>query len=96
MATTARREFVVLAGQVRSRDKSSHNVVFVDEITVAQTESFIAGCQNCAWSPELTFDYVLDAITDSHSAGTDYVLCRPARCRSCGHEVRQKTLVVVI
>ena len=96
MATTVHREFVVLPGQRRSRDKITHNVVFVDELTLAETESFIEGCQHCVWTPELTFDHVLDAITECHTAGTDYILCRPARCRSCGHEIDRKTFVHVL
>jgi len=81
---------------IRPPDQTTHQDVFINETTVSQAESFIDGCEHCAWTPEVTLDYLLDAITDCDPEVTEYVLCRPAECRRCGHEVRPKTFLLII
>jgi hypothetical protein len=66
------------------------NAVCVDEATLFEAERYISGCENCLpEDAEITFDYILDGLTGCHPR-THYVLCRPARCRGCKHEVLPK------
>jgi len=73
------------------------NVVFVDAPTLLQAQEFISGCEYCApEAAEITFDYLLDAVTGCDPSATDYVVCHTARCPCCNHEVAEKTLVVTL
>lgn len=77
------------------RPDEETNIVFVDESTVFEAERFISGCENCAPNAaELTFDYVLDSITGCDPTVTEYVICHPATCPRCKHEVMPKTVIV--
>ncbi|HEX4997639.1 MAG TPA: hypothetical protein VFY29_05410 [Terriglobia bacterium] len=66
------------------------------EDLVMEAQAFISHCESCA--PEavdhLTFDYVLDAISDCDPRTTQYLMCRPAHCPHCSSPVSEKTLVV--
>jgi len=71
------------------------NLVFVDAPTLTAAEEFISGCEHCApEAAEITFDYLLDAITGCDPTITEYVICRAAKCPGCNHNVMEKTLVV--
>jgi hypothetical protein len=69
------------------------NVVLIDEGMVAEAQACISGCEHCVANTETTFDYVLDAVTNCDPAMTEYLLCGPAKCPRCGHEVTEKTFV---
>ena len=69
------------------------NVVLVDEARIAQAESCMSGCEHCVANTETTFDYILDMVTKCDPAVTEYVLCSPAKCPRCGHEVTEKTFI---
>jgi hypothetical protein len=69
------------------------NVVLIDETLIAQAEACISGCEHCVANTETTFDYVLDAVTQLDPSFTEYVLCGPAKCPRCGHDVTEKTFV---
>ena len=69
------------------------NVVLVDEDTLVQTQQCVAACEYCAENADITFDYLLDAVTGCDPA-TDYLMCRPANCPCCSRELTEKTLVV--
>ena len=71
------------------------NVVLIDEATLLEAQAFISGCGNCTAHAEMTFDYILDAVTDDDPTLTEYVQCRPAKCPRCGQEISEKTLVAV-
>jgi hypothetical protein len=42
---------------------------------------------------EIPFDWVLDKVAGRIDAKPDYMMLEPARCPTCKHEVREKTLV---
>ena len=70
-------------------------IMFIDPPTLLEAEGFIAGCEHCAGElAEITFDYVLDAVTGADPATTEYVVCQPAKCPCCNHDVVEKTLIV--
>jgi predicted Zn-ribbon and HTH transcriptional regulator len=71
------------------------DVVLVDEEHLREAEAAVTGCEHCVEGGEMTFDYVLDAVTQRDPSVTEYVMCRPARCSKCRHEVTEKTFVVV-
>jgi hypothetical protein len=71
------------------------DIVFVDAGTLLEAESRIVHCERCCGDAELTFDYVLDALTQCDPAVTEYLLCRPAKCPTCLGDVTEKTLVVL-
>jgi len=45
------------------------------------------------WNAELPLENILDRLTGSDPATTDYVLEVPARCLQCGAEINEKTLM---
>ena len=70
------------------------DVVFVDEPTLLDAQNFISGCEHCAPErAEIGFDQILDNITGCDPTVTEYVICRPALCSRCHHEVMEKTLI---
>ena len=70
------------------------NVVLVDEILLSEAEASLSGCEQCVENGEMTFDYILDSVTQCDPAVTEYVMCRPAKCPCCHHEVTEKTFIV--
>ena len=71
-----------------------HRIVLVKAFTVRKAEWRIESCECC--NPEgakLPFDQILDRVTGSDPAVTDYLLERPAKCPKCRREIREKTLV---
>jgi hypothetical protein len=71
------------------------DVVFVDEPTLLEAQSFITGCQHCGPErAEFGFDQILDNITGCDPTVTEYVICHAARCPRCDREVMEKTLVI--
>jgi len=44
----------------------------------------ITGCEACSETAELLFDNILDRVTGSDPAVTDYVLEAPTRCLQYG------------
>jgi len=70
------------------------NVVLIESATLRKAEKLIESCQHCnAIGAEIPFDWVLDRITGSDSAVTDYILGEPGRCPNCQHDILEKTLV---
>jgi hypothetical protein len=69
------------------------NIVLVEESVIAEAEACISGCEHCVANTEETFDYILDMVTQCDPSVTEYLLCCPARCPRCGHEVTEKTFV---
>jgi hypothetical protein len=76
-----------------SRDEEQ-DVVFVDESTLLDAESFISACEHCSARAEIPFDQILDAITGCDPRTTEYVICHAAKCGNCHSEVMEKTLVL--
>jgi hypothetical protein len=70
------------------------DVVLIDEPVLREAQGFVAGCGQCVPSAEMTFDYILDEVTGCDPTSTEYVLCHPAKCPRCKHEITEKTLVV--
>jgi hypothetical protein len=69
-------------------------VVFIDEATLTEMLSFVSGCSQCALTPELTLDYILDALT-RNGPTTVYLLPRIPTCPHCGHEIDRATFINV-
>jgi hypothetical protein len=70
------------------------NVVLVDEAVLSEAQAHITGCEQCVPYAEMTFDYILDAVTERDPASTEYVLRRPAKCPRCNEDVTEKTFVI--
>jgi len=70
------------------------NVILVDESVLTEAASFISGCEQCVPYAEMTFDYILDAVTERDPSSTEYVLCHAAKCPRCHEEVTEKTFVI--
>lgn len=68
-------------------------VVLLDNVVLAEAQAFLTGCERCAAHTELTFDYVLDAVTECDATITTYVLCAPVRCPRCGNNVTVTTFI---
>jgi hypothetical protein len=76
-----------------ARDESQ-DVVFIDETTLRDAESFIRACEDCSEHAEMPFDQLLDALTGCDPTTTEYVICHAAKCATCRHDVTEKTLIV--
>jgi len=70
-------------------------IVLIGEPLLRRTERWVSACEHCSEIAPVTFDYLLDALTDSDPKRTEYLMCRPARCPSCASEITEKTLVAV-
>ena len=68
-------------------------VVLVDATTLRKAEKLIESCQQCNPDAELPFDAMLDRVTGSDPAVTDYILESPAKCSRCFRDIIEKTLV---
>jgi hypothetical protein len=90
-------EVVVMQHMARVFEPSLEDtdIVFVDAGTLLEAESRIVHCERCCEDAEMTFDYILDKLTERDPTVTEYLLCRPARCPTCLGEVTEKTLITV-
>jgi hypothetical protein len=77
-------------------DRISLKIILIDEVMLTKAESFISGCQHCAWTSEITFDHLLDAVTGSDPMATEYVIRGAPRCPSCKREVTEDTFVLAV
>ena len=75
-------------------DEDEQDVVFIDESTLMEAQSFIAGCERCSDRAEISFDQLLDAVTSYDPTTTEYVICHAAKCTSCANDIMEKTLIV--
>lgn len=69
-------------------------VVLVEESSLVEAQRLIAECESCGEDAQITFDYLLDAVTGCDPTKTEYLMCRPAKCPRCFREVNEKTLVI--
>ena len=68
--------------------------VLIGASELRQAERLIRSCEECNPSgAKVPFDKILDFVTDSNPAITDYVLETPAKCPNCSRESLEKTLV---
>ena len=67
-------------------------IIFIDEAMLSEALGYISGCSRCAFTPELTLDYILDALT-RNCPPTVYVLPRIPACPQCGHEIDRATFI---
>jgi hypothetical protein len=68
-------------------------IVLIDVTTVRKAEKLIESCEQCDPDAELPFDALLDGVTGSDPAVTDYILESSAKCPRCFREVLEKTLI---
>ena len=71
------------------------DIVLVDEATVLDIQRCVCGCEHCAENAAISFDYLLDALTDRDPAITEYLMYSPAKCQTCSANITEKTLVVI-
>ena len=70
-------------------------IVLLDENTLTEIERYIGACERCAGHAAIELNYLLDGLTGCDPTVTTYLMCRPARCRSCSATITEKTLVAV-
>jgi hypothetical protein len=68
-------------------------LVSVSAVTLRKVAMHVLACESCSEDAEIPFDYVLDRVTGSDPAFTDYLLSEPAKCPRCQGLVTEKTLV---
>jgi len=71
------------------------NLVVVSEVHAHSATEFIGGCEACTPAANLSFDYVLDGVTELDPTSTEYILPDLISCPSCGAKIDTKTLVTV-
>jgi hypothetical protein len=73
-------------------EQTEIHLVSEDHLQMAQ--SFLVSCERCFNDvAEISFEYILDALTGCDPARTEYLLPRAARCPICDAAVTEKTLV---
>jgi hypothetical protein len=68
-------------------------VVLIGATTLRKAEELIESCEHCNPGAELPFDALLERVTGSDPAVTDYILESPAKCPRCFRKIIEKTLV---
>jgi hypothetical protein len=77
-----------------SHDKPEDQVIlFIKREEIAQAERIIESCESCDTEAEVSFDSILDHVTGSDPAKTEYLLELPAKCPRCHENVVEKTRV---
>ena len=69
-------------------------IALTDGAEVVEALGYVSACQACAENATIAFEYLLDAVTACDPTSTEYVMCRPVCCPSCGGEIREQTLVL--
>jgi hypothetical protein len=69
------------------------DVVLVNHKLIGKIEQHLTSCEGCNPSAEISLEYILDQIFLRDPSKTEYVLERPAKCRTCEAEICEKTLV---
>lgn len=77
-----------VASAVETRD-----LVLVDDPQILEAREFVQACESCVDAVFLTFDYLLEAVTEG-DPGTDYFMLRATTCPSCGSSIHEKTRIV--
>lgn len=86
---------IVSVGDCSEAAAEDKDVIFVDERVLEEAEGFVVGCEYCEPErAEISFDQILDAVTCCDPTLTEYVICRPAVCPHCSHNVMEKTLIL--
>src|SRR5436190_11701229 len=70
------------------------NVVLVDERQLQEAQACIIACESCSEGAEISFDYLLDAVSGCDPSTTEYLMSHPVQCPRCFRKVTEKTLVV--
>ena len=69
-------------------------IVLIDESELRRAERLISSCEECnPGQAEVPFDTILDFVTNSNPAVTNYILEKPGRCPNCKRDILEKTLV---
>ncbi len=71
------------------------NVVLINDLQLGEAASWITGCQKCTSGAQMTFEYILDAVTESEDPASEYVIRHPVACPRCHSSITEKTLIVV-
>jgi hypothetical protein len=73
--------------------RPSIELVSVDADVIRQAENEIESCEHChPDNVEIPFDWILAEVTGRRGA-FEFILSEPARCPTCKHPVKEKTLI---
>ena len=75
-------------------DVLPRQTIVIDEAKLREAQAFLVACECCDSNAGITFDYLLDALTERGSPAVEYVLSCPVRCPQCCGEVTGKTFVI--
>jgi hypothetical protein len=70
------------------------NIVLVNESQLREAQACIIACESCSDGAEISFDYLLDAVSGCDPSTTEYLMPHPVHCPRCFRKVTEKTLVV--
>ena len=70
------------------------NIVLVVESQLLEAQACIIACESCSDGAEISFDYLLDAVSGCDPSATEYLMPHPVHCPRCFRKVTEKTLVV--
>jgi len=63
----------------------------VEDVNIAL--KVVVACEACYPEAEISFDWIIDQITNRDPLVTEYLMPAAACCPACGSEVHEKTLV---
>jgi hypothetical protein len=70
------------------------NIILIETATLVSAEKLIESYERCnPQDAKIPFDWILDRITGSDSAVTDYIMEAPAKYPRCRLQITEKTLV---
>ena len=70
------------------------HIVLVEDAQLLEAQAFVIACERCASNAEISFEYLLDAVTGCDPSVTEYVMSHRAKCPQCLREITEKTLVI--
>ena len=76
------------------QDTELTDIFLLGEAQLMEAEDFVVACERCEEHAEISFDYLLDAVTGCDPAHTEYLMPRAAHCPQCRREVTEKTLII--
>ena len=77
------------------RSTQQTSLVVVSEVHARCAAEFVCACEACNPGANLSFDYILDGVTNLDPTSTEYILSELIPCPACGAKIDTKTLVTV-
>ena len=76
-----------------SPSRKARQVVIINKASLAGITKFLEGCDSCTEPADIPFLTFLDRVTGNDSRFTDYILEVEPKCKACGSDLDEKTLV---